>query len=145
MASELHRRLQALHAISGKGQGAGSAHPGARSSRGRPTRTRHTTRSTTFAKPTPSARKTFEAPPESLLGQAKLIQSLNRDLGTDETARAAVPTPGQAAVPAEKPAEPGRARLPDPLPPIDDQHPGKPKLVRQIKLLKRKIRHRKSA
>jgi hypothetical protein len=149
MATELHRRLQALHAVNRKGQALVQ---------------RIERRIEPWATDADLAFHAFDdvkdatqllgthirSTTESLLSQAKMIQGLNQELGAHEIE--AKPSPSKAKrIQGDKVAatsapglHSGTPRLPDPLPPIDEKGT-KPRLARKIRVLQRKIRHRKSA
>jgi hypothetical protein len=131
MATELHRRLQALHAVNRKGQ----ALIQRIERRIEPWATDADLAFHAFddvKDATLLLGKHIRSTTETLVNQAKLIQGLNRDLGTGETVAKPVPL------------RPSTSTLPAPLPPLSGQGQ-KPRIARKIRAFQRKIRHRKSA
>jgi hypothetical protein len=150
MASHLHRKLQAMHAVNRKGQALvqrieRQVEPWAADA----DQAYHAFDDVRDA--THLLGRHIRGTTETLLGQAKLIQSLNQDLGIGVPAPPAAPAKidddtETASAPTAHPLEP--PALPDPLPPIDDRERS-PKLVRKVRVAihsqRRKIRGRKSA
>jgi hypothetical protein len=152
MASELHRRIQALHGVNRKGQ----ALVQSLERRIEPWTTDADLAYHAFDEVRDATQllgQHIRSTTESLLGQARLIQGLNQELGMQESqpeprreALAAQPEPTPASVPVPMPvaapeapqaSSAGQPRLPDPLPPLLDESEPKP--------LFRRIRARKSA
>jgi hypothetical protein len=162
MATELHRSIQALHAVNRKGQALVQSverqvEPWAMDA----DLAFHAFDEVRDA--TQLLGTHIRSTTESLLTQAKLIQGLNREL--DPAAAQATPAHAPPSEPAQVEAKGGKAgasggpttaltiagqprglpRLPDPLPPIDDKASKQPRIARKLKILGRKIRQRKSA